>query len=104
MQRTTTLTVSLVAVSDAIKDSGLDLDKTDKDEVGVIFAAGIGGLATIEQEIGYYYTHEEIGPKFNPFFIPKIISDIAAGNISIQYGFRGPNFSTTSACASSTAR
>ena len=93
---------ALVAVSDAIKDSGLDLDKTDKDEVGVIFAAGIGGLATIEQEIGYYYTHEEIGPKFNPFFIPKIISDIAAGNISIQYGFRGPNFSTTSACASST--
>ncbi len=93
---------ALVAVSDAIKDSGLDLDKTDKDEVGVIFAAGIGGLATIEQEIGYYYTHEEMGPKFNPFFIPKIISDIAAGNISIQYGFRGPNFSTTSACASST--
>ena len=93
---------ALVAVSDAIKDSGLDLDKTDKDEVGIIFAAGIGGLATIEQEIGYYYTHEEIGPKFNPFFIPKIISDIAAGNISIQYGFRGPNFSTTSACASST--
>ena len=93
---------ALVAVSDAIKNSGLDLDKTDKDEVGVIFAAGIGGLATIEQEIGYYYTHEEIGPKFNPFFIPKIISDIAAGNISIQYGFRGPNFSTTSACASST--
>ncbi|MBE6311797.1 MAG: beta-ketoacyl-[acyl-carrier-protein] synthase II [Bacteroidales bacterium] len=93
---------ALVAVSDAIKDSGLDLDKTNKDEVGVIFAAGIGGLATIEQEIGYYYTHEEIGPKFNPFFIPKIISDIAAGNISIQYGFRGPNFSTTSACASST--
>ena len=93
---------ALVAVCDAIKDSGLDLDKTDKDEVGIIFAAGIGGLATIEQEIGYYYTHEEIGPKFNPFFIPKIISDIAAGNISIQYGFRGPNFSTTSACASST--
>jgi 3-oxoacyl-[acyl-carrier-protein] synthase II len=80
----------------------LDLEVIDKDEVGVIFAAGIGGITTFEQEVGYYYQHLENGPKFNPFFIPKMISDIAAGQISIMYGFRGPNFSTTSACASST--
>jgi 3-oxoacyl-[acyl-carrier-protein] synthase II len=80
----------------------VDLDKIDKDEVGVIFAAGIGGIGTFEQEIGYYYANIEQGPKFNPFFIPKMISDIAAGQISIIYGFRGPNYSTASACASST--
>ncbi|MGC3977174.1 MAG: beta-ketoacyl-ACP synthase II [Paludibacteraceae bacterium] len=92
----------LVAAKEAIENSGLDLDKEDKDEIGVIFAAGIGGIGTFEQEIAYYYTNIEQGPKFNPFFIPKMISDIAAGQISIQYGFRGPNYSTTSACASST--
>ncbi len=94
--------LALVAAKEAIENSGLDLDVVDKDEIGVIFAAGIGGLNTLEQELGYYYSHEEMGPKFNPFFIPKMISDIAAGHISIQYGFRGPNFSTASACASST--
>ncbi len=92
---------AMVAARQAIENSGLDLDTTDKDEIGVIFAAGIGGLQTFEQEVGYYFTHEAIGPKFNPFFVPKMISDIAAGQISIQYGFRGPNFATTSACASS---
>jgi 3-oxoacyl-[acyl-carrier-protein] synthase II len=93
---------AIAAAKEAIDNSGLDLEVIDKDEVGVIFAAGIGGITTFEQEVGYYYQHLENGPKFNPFFIPKMISDIAAGQISIMYGFRGPNFSTTSACASST--
>lgn len=93
---------AIAVAQEALENSGVDLDKIDKDEVGVIFAAGIGGIQTFEQEIANYYTHEELGPKFNPFFIPKMISDIAAGQISIQYGFRGPNFATTSACASST--
>lgn len=93
---------AMVAAKEAIESSGIDLDKIDRNEVGVIFAAGIGGIGTFEQEIGYYYQHLENGPKFNPFFIPKMISDIAAGQISIMYGFRGPNFSTVSACASST--
>ncbi len=93
---------AIAAAKEAIDTSGVDLDAIDKDEVGVIFAAGIGGIGTFEQEIGYYYQHLENGPKFNPFFIPKMISDIAAGQISIMYGFRGPNYSTSSACASST--
>lgn len=93
---------AIAAAQEALENSGVDLEVIDKDEVGVIFAAGIGGIATFEQEIGYYYQHLENGPKFNPFFIPKMISDIAAGQISIMYGFRGPNYSTASACASST--
>jgi beta-ketoacyl-acyl-carrier-protein synthase II len=93
---------AIAAAKEALDNSGVDLETIDKDEVGVIFAAGIGGIQTFEQEIGYYYSNKEQGPKFNPFFIPKMISDIAAGQISIMYGFRGPNFSTTSACASST--
>lgn len=93
---------AIAAAKEALDNSGIDLDAIDKDEVGVIFAAGIGGIDTFEQEIGYYYQHLENGPKFNPFFIPKMISDIAAGQISIMYGFRGPNYSTASACASST--
>lgn len=93
---------AIASAKEALEHSGLDLETIDKDEVGVIFAAGIGGIATFEQEIGYYYQHLENGPKFNPFFIPKMISDIAAGQISIMYGFRGPNYSTASACASST--
>ncbi len=93
---------AIAAAQEALANSGIDLDAIDKDEVGVIFAAGIGGIDTFEQEIGYYYQHLENGPKFNPFFIPKMISDIAAGQISIMYGFRGPNYSTASACASST--
>ncbi len=93
---------AIAAAKEALDNSGVDLEAIDKDEVGVIFAAGIGGIGTFEQEIGYYYQHLENGPKFNPFFIPKMIADIAAGQISIMYGFRGPNYSTASACASST--
>ncbi len=94
--------LAMVSAKEAIENSGLDLEKIDKDEVGVIFSAGIGGITTFEQEVGYYYQNQDKGPKFNPFFIPKMISDIAAGQISIAYGFRGPNYSTASACASST--
>jgi 3-oxoacyl-[acyl-carrier-protein] synthase II len=91
---------ALVAADEAIIDSGMDLEKEDKDRIGVIFAAGIGGIRAFEEEAFGY--NEEIGPKFSPFFIPKIIADIAAGHISMRYGFRGPNFATVSACASST--
>jgi 3-oxoacyl-[acyl-carrier-protein] synthase II len=93
---------AIASAVEAVENCGVDLEKLDKDEVGVIFAAGIGGIDTFEKEIAYYYTNKEQGPKFNPFFIPKMISDIAAGQISIMYGFRGPNYSTASACASST--
>ena len=78
----------------------MDLEKEDLNRIGVIFAAGIGGIRSFEDEVRDY--NEERGPRFNPFFIPKIIADIAAGHISIKYGFRGPNFATVSACASST--
>ena len=93
---------ALVAAQEAIKDSGLDLDTVAKNEIGVILGVGIGGIHTFEEEAGYYALHEAEGPKFNPFFIPKMIADIAAGQISINYGFRGPNYTTTSACASAT--
>lgn len=94
--------LAMVAAKEAIEHSGLDLEAIDKNEVGVIFSAGIGGITTFEQEVAFYYQNQQNGPKFNPFFIPKMISDIAAGLISMQYGFRGPNYSTASACASST--
>ena len=68
----------------------------------MVYGVGIGGIKTFEEEIGYYALHKEDGPKFNPFFIPKMIADIASGHISIRFGFHGPNFTTTSACASST--
>ena len=93
---------AVAAAKEAVANSGIDLEAVDKNEIGVIFAAGIGGIQTFEEEVGYYYSNKESGPKFNPFFIPKMISDIAAGQISIMYGFRGPNYSTASACASST--
>jgi 3-oxoacyl-[acyl-carrier-protein] synthase II len=93
---------AIVAAKEAVINCGLDLETADKENIGVIFAAGMGGIQTFEQEVGNYYTNAEQGPRFNPFFIPKIISDIAAGQISIIYGFRGPNYSTASACASST--
>ncbi|MDR0546992.1 MAG: beta-ketoacyl-ACP synthase II [Dysgonamonadaceae bacterium] len=94
---------ALVAAKEAIEDAGLaDEEAFDHDRVGVVFSSGIGGIGTFEQEIGYYSQHEEMGPRLNPFFIPKMISDIAAGHISMIYGFRGPNFGTVSACASST--
>ena len=93
--------LALIAAEQAVVDSGMDLEKIDKDEIGVVFGVGIGGIRTFEDEVKYYGVHEQEGPKFNPFFIPKMIADIAAGQISIKYGFHGPNFTTTSACASS---
>lgn len=92
---------ALIASQEAITDSGLDLEKVDKDRVGVIWASGIGGLETFFESIKQYVLGDGT-PRFSPFFIPKMISDIAAGQISIKHGFRGPNFSTVSACASST--
>ena len=93
---------ALVAANQAIEDAGLENEDINKDRVGVIFAAGIGGLHTFEEEAGYFAVNgAEQGPKYNPFFIPKMIADIAAGHISIDHGFRGPNFATVSACASS---
>ncbi len=94
---------ALVAAEQAIAESNLDNESVDHNRVGVIFAAGIGGLHTFEEEAGYYALHgDEQGPKYNPFFIPKMIADIAAGHISMEHGFRGPNFGVVSACASST--
>ena len=93
---------AIVAAKEAIEDAAMDLDNEDKTKIGVIFGVGIGGIRTFEDEmIGYAGTKDTIGPKFNPFFIPKMIADIASGHISIMYGFHGPNFTTTSACASS---
>ena len=93
---------AVAAAKEAVGDSALDLEKVDKNRVGVIFAAGIGGIRTFEEETSNYALHKENGPKYNPFFIPKMISDIAAGQISIMYGFHGPNYATCSACATST--
>ena len=93
---------AVAAAKEAMEDANFDMDKLNKDKAGVIFAAGIGGIRTFEQEVGYYFQHPEAGPKFNPFFIPKMIADIAAGHISMMYGLCGPNYATVSACASST--
>ncbi|MDE5971662.1 MAG: beta-ketoacyl-ACP synthase II [Muribaculaceae bacterium] len=92
---------ALVAAKQAVEDSALLGEDVDKNRVGVIVAAGIGGLHTFEEEAGYYALHQEQGPKYNPFFIPKMIADIASGHISMDYGFHGPNYGTVSACASS---
>jgi 3-oxoacyl-[acyl-carrier-protein] synthase II len=92
---------SMIAADEAIKDSALDIEKIDKDRVGVIWASGVGGIETFFQSIKQYILGDGT-PRFSPFFIPRMITDIAAGNISIKYGFRGPNFATVSACASST--
>jgi 3-oxoacyl-[acyl-carrier-protein] synthase II len=87
----------------AVEDSAMDLEKVDKNRIGVVFGVGIGGMKTYEEEVtSYAKTCDTIGPKFNPFFVPKMIADICAGHISIKYGFHGPNFITSSACASST--
>ena len=94
--------LAMISAMQAVQDSGMDLETEDKNRIGVIFGVGIGGIKTFEEEVGYYAQHKEAGPKFNPFFIPKMIADIASGLISIQYGFHGPNYTTTSACASST--
>jgi len=93
---------AIVAAKEAVEDSNFDTGDIDRDRVGVIFSSGIGGITTFDQEVGYFFLNQDKGPKFNPFFIPKMIGDIAAGLISINYGFRGPNFGTVSACASST--
>ena len=94
---------AITAAKEAVADSGIDVEKEDLNKIGVIFGVGIGGLHTFEEEVlNYAQTKDTIGPRFSPFFIPKMISDIAAGHISMLYGFHGPNFATVSACASST--
>ena len=93
--------LAIIAAKQAIEDSQVNLDTLNKERVGVIYGVGIGGIKTFEDEVVYYGLHQEAGPKFNPFFIPKMIADIASGQISILYGFNGPNYTTTSACASS---
>lgn len=91
---------AMIVADEAVKDSGLNLDTVNKDRVGVIWASGIGGIFTFQEEMKDYIRTGQ--PRFNPFFIPKMIADISSGYISIRYGFRGPNFITVSACASST--
>ena len=91
---------ALISSDEAITDSGLDLNNIDKFRVGVIWGAGIGGLETFQTEVLNYAAGDGT-PRFNPFFIPKMIADIAPGNISIKHGFMGPNYTTVSACASS---
>ena len=94
---------ALSAAKQAIADSGMDLETVDKNEIGVVLGVGIGGIHTFEEEAGNYAVNgATLGPKYGPFFIPKMIADIASGHISIEYGFHGPNYTTTSACASST--
>ncbi|TVR41703.1 MAG: beta-ketoacyl-[acyl-carrier-protein] synthase II [Bacteroidia bacterium] len=90
---------AMVSTEEAIADAGFDMEKIDRDRVGVIWGSGIGGLETFLKEVSDY-AKSEGPPRFSPFFIPKMIADIAAGHISIKYGFRGPNYTTTSACAS----
>ncbi len=93
---------AMAAAQQAVEDAKINDEGNDHNRIGVIVAAGIGGLHTFEEEAGYYAVHgEEQGPKYNPFFIPKMIADIASGHISMQYGFHGPNYGTVSACASS---
>ncbi len=93
---------ALVAARQAVADSGIEeAPNLNRDRVGVIVAAGIGGLHTFEEEAGYYALNQENGPKYNPFFIPKMIADIASGHVSMEYGYHGPNYGVVSACASS---
>lgn len=91
---------ALIAADEAVKDAGLDAESVDKTRVGVIWSSGIGGVETFYQEVKGYI-EGNYNPRFSPFFIPKIISDIAAGHISMKYGFMGPNYCTVAACASS---
>jgi len=93
--------IALVASDQAVKDSGITKDNVNTDRVGVVFASGIGGLITFQEEV-MNFAKGDGTPRFNPFFIPKMILDIAAGQISMRHGFRGPNFAVVSACASST--
>lgn len=93
---------ALVAARQAVEDSALEAaENLDKNRVGVIVGAGIGGLHTFEEEAGYYAMNADKGPKYNPFFIPKMIADISSGHISMEYGYHGPNYGTVSACATS---
>ncbi len=93
---------AMVAARQAVEDSGIEkADNLNRNRVGVIVAAGIGGLHTFEEEAGYYAMHAEQGPKYNPFFIPKMIADIASGHISMEYAYHRPNYGVVSACASS---
>ncbi len=92
---------ALIAAEMAMKDAGVDLEKVDHDRAGVIFGSGIGGLQTFEDEV-LNLARNNMNPRFSPFFIPKMIADSAAGHISMKYGFRGPNYATVSACATST--
>jgi len=92
---------ALISSDEALKDSGLDLEKIDKDRVGVIWASGVGGLFSFQEEV-YKHAKNDRKPRFTPFFITRLIIDLAAGHISIKHGFRGPNYATVSACASST--
>lgn len=92
---------ALVSAHEAFLDSGLDLEKIDHDSAGVVWASGIGGIQSFMEELRGYFAGDGT-PRFSPFFIPRMIADIASGHISIRYGFRGPNYSTVSACASST--
>lgn len=94
--------LAIISAIQGVKDCGIDLEAADKNRIGVVYGVGIGGIKTFEEEVVYWGQHLDQEPKFNPFFIPKMISDIAAGQISIRFGFHGPNFATTSACASST--
>ena len=94
---------AMAAAQMAVENSQLNLEETDLNRVGVVLGVGIGGMHTFEEEEWYYErVHETSGPKYSPFFIPKMIADIAAGQISMKYGFHGPNYITSSACASST--
>jgi len=94
---------AMASAAQALDDSKiLESENVDLNEIGVIFGSGIGGLHTFENEAGYYAKNEEKGPKYNPFFIPMMIADIAAGHISIKWGLRGPNYGVVSACATST--
>src|SRR6201985_2471527 len=93
--------IALVASDQAVTDAGISKDNVDTNRVGVVFASGIGGLITFQEEV-MNFAKGDGTPRFNPFFIPKMILDIAAGHISMRHGFRGPNFAVTSACASST--
>ena len=93
---------ALISAMQGVKDAALDLEKEDLNRIGVVYGVGIGGINTFQEEVSYYGVNRENGPKFSPFFIPKMIADIASGHISIHFGFHGPNYTTTSACASST--
>ncbi|MBQ6422659.1 MAG: beta-ketoacyl-ACP synthase II [Prevotella sp.] len=93
---------ALISAMQGVKDAAIDLEKEDLNRIGVVYGVGIGGINTFQEEVSYYGVNRENGPKFSPFFIPKMIADIASGHISIHFGFHGPNYTTTSACASST--